>query len=211
MNALETIGTGGLVGAASYGALRLLHNALKQGDKAMAPDLDPTVTPDKLVITLPPKHKEEQHQKQADDFHLDIPTWAKIPLGAAAIGAGYMGAQQLHDNYLKSQATKDLDEKKKKYQEMLSTIENSKTASDTPIVDSFCEKIALELFSSNSPSSLFGNSKTDAIMNNIVYPAGAVLAVGGAVKFLADRMKRRREEDAELKTKLPQQIEVNQG
>ena len=228
MTTPEAILLSGLTGAGLFGATRMLHNTLDSADKRMAPNDMHGVTSDKITIKLPKRQESGADiNKQASED-----AW-KIPMSLAALAASFYGANKLHDKYQSGKAQKELDATHAKYQEMLQQQQNTKVASSTPVVDAFCMKLAevmekdANILSDIATGDWAGKTPGGHHMfdrqegmgvpggewaaDKVIWPAAGVLGSYGALKFLADRTKNKREEDAAARAKLPTQIVIDQS
>ena len=224
MDNTTAIGLAALLGSGLYGAGRLTHNALSALDGK--PETYGGAGADKIVIRLPSSHAKKKEEAQHDVSKVAFDSWA-IPASAAAMAAAYYGTNKLHDKLKKDKAEKDLNEVTEKYHSMLDKIKSTeKTASETPIVDAMCRAIVekqawLEnlvpdnwLMPNKMPNipiaeQVIEHTK-DKANHNIIAPMVAFGGTLAAGKFLADHIKRKREEEAGRSQRLPTQIIIQQ-
>lgn len=209
-------GLSALTGAGLYGAGRLVHNVLDGAESK--PKTYGGASADKIVIRLPSSHTKKKEETEHDTSKTAMDAFT-VPVAAAALAAGYYGTNKLHDKLKKDKAEADLNEVTTKYHGMLDKIKGTeKTSSDTPIVDAMCRELLAKKASVFWPDSfsqvpvagnLYDWAKQEA-GDGVVKPILGIGATIAAGKFLADRVKRKREEEAGRSQRLPTQIVIEQ-
>lgn len=129
------------IGAGGYGGMRLIQ-------ELMSKDQENLRTPGGLAVSVPEKKKtipEEQGVKLASEGQTVDGVSDNLLKALAVLGgvpAGALGANALYHNVREKQIQQDIDSEQKKRLQIMSQF---KQASETPLVDAFCESLITKL------------------------------------------------------------------